>query len=190
MIARTDSKAAEASPVADSVRSVVSVAVDLCHTEKLLPQEAAIRALDVCSIDSGAASYLAVIGVAELVNRKLQRMRRSARSGVSESNTEPSRSVGPTGAERTQARRAALYHKVRSALDALYAGADGAMRSLRDFTLADHEGRLASVTEFLRGWKAAERFHLEAIAALRSAGAERIGALPAREQARLGGLLA
>lgn len=173
------------------LQRVVALAFGECVRGGLLPSEAAVRIVGCTKIDVETLTTLATMGLAHVVADKLHKARE--RSAVPHDENGHARNghveTARLSRERTTERRATLYNRVKGALDALYAGADGRMRTLREFSLADHRFRLAEVEAIGAGYLKSAKFHKQALSALKAARVETIGALPSKSQAQLSSLL-
>jgi hypothetical protein len=163
-----------------SVQEAIAEVVAACTHQGVTPMEAARNSAAITRLPVEELLGLAIVGLARIaaghIPKPTARNRRTASS--------------PTEARvESAARRERLYQEAKDALTSLFQGEDGRMRSLYDFTAADHKYRLTECESLTRGWRRSARFHQEAMAALKREGVERIRDLSPDETERLRRLL-
>ena len=146
--------------------------------EGALPSEAAALVLREMEPDGDAAMHLMRLGLTRLLNAAVHD---DNRDGGGKASVEPATEdyrrqfqlVGPTPRER------------RDVLLRLYAGADGQMRALLEFTLADCQRLRDRALGQVKGWEAIERSMGVAIGLMNTHEVEVVSKLPAKALATL-----
>ncbi len=161
---------------------LVERGLDLVFQEKLRPMEAATRLIaSTCQFNEAELLGLVRSAVADQIEVLLSRQERVPRFDIVKERTASRIPVQQADIQRLTV----LAVEAKSKLDRIYASQGGAMKPLKEFTVADHDWRAATARAQEDTWAKFAAFHESSAAVLRKAGATVIADLPAIDRNHL-----
>lgn len=164
---------------ATDVEGAVQEAAVLCKKKGLLPQAAFRKVLAKADLPADDRERLMVTGGGALVSAYIARNFRAMNPAERKALREQKRNGGLD--------RPSVMRAVKARLrEVILPGADGTMKSLADFVVADVSFWITKATEEEKGWAARRLWFEKARGVLQEYGATSIAELPDEVQADLG----
>lgn len=174
----------QASAIPDSLRDMVASCMASVYADGVTPMEAAQEFCSLRGLSRPDILVAVQIAVSSLVRREMTQSGRVPQK-------DPARQDLGSGGESPPPLGVimAMAKEVGRNLRKFYEGADGVEKPLLEFTLSDHEYRRGIERSIMSGATKRERFHAEAIAALKRANVDTIANLPDADRDRLSEIL-